>query len=127
MKLKVAAIERRNDIGANSLNDLDTARRVGAKAKDAGLEVRCVNALYPFNIWSDDLARRAESYQRPHEMTVAQSRLVIEATLSLSLAKNIQASQALLTISSQVSKTVLARLSPRRYCQIFSTGLSSGE
>jgi len=60
-KLGAAAIELRNDIGANSLNDLETARRVGARARDAGLEVRSVNALYPFNIWSDDLARRAET------------------------------------------------------------------
>jgi 2-keto-myo-inositol isomerase len=61
VKLGAAAIELRNDIGANSLNDVETARRVGGKARDAGLEVRSVNALYPFNIWSDDLARRAET------------------------------------------------------------------
>jgi len=39
-------------------------------------------------------------YRRPYALTVAQSRLVIEATLSLSLAKNIHASHALSTISS---------------------------
>ena len=60
VKLGAVAIELRNDIGANSLNDIETARRVGAKARDAGLEVRSVNALYPFNMWSDDLARRTE-------------------------------------------------------------------
>jgi len=61
VKLGAVAIELRNDIGANSLNDIETARRVGAKAREAGLEVRSINALYPFNIWSDDLARRAEA------------------------------------------------------------------
>ena len=61
VKLGAAAIELRNDIGANSLTDIETARRVGARAREAGLEVRSVNALYPFNIWSDDLARRAET------------------------------------------------------------------
>jgi len=39
VKLGAAAIELRNDIGANSLNDIETARRVGAKARDSGLEV----------------------------------------------------------------------------------------
>ena len=61
VKLGAAAIELRNDIGANSLNDIETARRVGDKAREAGLEVCSVNALYPFNMWSDDLARRAET------------------------------------------------------------------
>ena len=61
INLGADAIELRNDIGANSLADVETARRVGAKARDAGLEVRSVNALYPFNIWGGDLARRAEA------------------------------------------------------------------
>jgi len=52
------AIELRNDVGANSIKDVDTARRVGAKAKDHGLEVRSINALYPFNVWNDERARR---------------------------------------------------------------------
>lgn len=56
-----AAIELRNDIGANSLSDVVTARRVGAKAVDQGLEVRSVNALYPFNVWNDERARQTES------------------------------------------------------------------
>ena len=37
--LKAVAIELRNDVGANSLKDVETARRVGAKAADAGIEV----------------------------------------------------------------------------------------
>ena len=55
------AIELRNDVGANSIKDIDTARRVGAKAKDRGLEVRSINALYPFNVWSDERARQTEA------------------------------------------------------------------
>ena len=62
--LGAVAIELRNDIGANGLNDLDTARRVGAKAKAAGLEVRSINALYPFNVWSDERARQTEALAR---------------------------------------------------------------
>ena len=60
-KLGAAAIELRNDVGDNSLKDVETARRVGAKAKDAGLEVRSVNALYPFNVWNDERARQTEA------------------------------------------------------------------
>jgi len=55
------AIELRNDIGANSIGDVDTARRVGAKAVDRGLEVRSINALYPFNVWNDERAHQTES------------------------------------------------------------------
>ena len=55
------AIELRNDIGANSIRDVDTARRVGAKVVDRGLEVRSINALYPFNVWNDERARQTES------------------------------------------------------------------
>jgi 2-keto-myo-inositol isomerase len=58
------AIELRNDIGANSLNDVDAARRAGAMAADRGLEVRSLNALYPFNVWNDERARQAEALAR---------------------------------------------------------------
>jgi len=54
VKLGAVAIELRNDVGENSLKDVETARRVGAKASDAGLEVRSINALYPFNVWNED-------------------------------------------------------------------------
>ena len=61
VKLGAVAIELRNDVGDNSLKDVETARRVGAKAKDAGLEVRSVNALYPFNVWNDERARQTKT------------------------------------------------------------------
>jgi 2-keto-myo-inositol isomerase len=58
VEVGAVAIELRNDIGANSLSDIETARRVGAKAADRGLEIRSVNALYPFNVWNDERARQ---------------------------------------------------------------------
>jgi 2-keto-myo-inositol isomerase len=61
VRLGAVAIELRNDIGDNSLKDGETARRVGAKAVDSGLEVRSVNALYPFNVWNDERARQTEA------------------------------------------------------------------
>ena len=61
VKLGAVAIELRNDVGDNSLKDEETARRVGAKATDAGLEVASVNALYPFNVWNDERARQTEA------------------------------------------------------------------
>lgn len=61
VKLGAVAIGLRNDVGDNSLKDVGTARRVGAKAADAGLEIRSVNALYPFNVWSEERARQTEA------------------------------------------------------------------
>lgn len=61
VQVDAVAIELRNDVGANSIRDVDTARRVGAKAADRGLEIRSINALYPFNVWSDERARQTES------------------------------------------------------------------
>ena len=59
--LGAVAIELRNDVGDNSLKDIETARRVGAKAASAGLEVRSVNALYPFNVWNEERARQTDA------------------------------------------------------------------
>jgi 2-keto-myo-inositol isomerase len=61
VKLGAVAIELRNDVGDNSLDDVKTARQVGAKAANAGLEVRSLNALYPFNVWNEDRARQTET------------------------------------------------------------------
>jgi 2-keto-myo-inositol isomerase len=60
VKLGAIAIELRNDVGENSLKDVETARRVGARAADAGIEVRSINALYPFNVWNEERARQTE-------------------------------------------------------------------
>ncbi|RBP05748.1 2-keto-myo-inositol isomerase [Roseiarcus fermentans] len=59
--LGAVAIELRNDVGDMSLKDAATAARVGARARDAGLEVVSVNALYPFNVWNDERARQTEA------------------------------------------------------------------
>ena len=61
VEVGAVAIELRNDIGANSLTSVETARRVGAKAADRGIEIRSINALYPFNVWNDERARQIES------------------------------------------------------------------
>lgn len=53
------AIELRNDVGANSISDLATATQVGEKAKQLGIEVLSINALYPFNMWNDERAAQA--------------------------------------------------------------------
>jgi 2-keto-myo-inositol isomerase len=60
-KLGAVAIELRNNVGDNSLKDVETGRRVRAKAADAGIEVRSVNALYPFNVWNAGRARQTEA------------------------------------------------------------------
>ncbi len=60
-KSGAAAIELRNDIGAMSLKDAATARRVGTKAAEAGLEVVSVNALYPFNVWNEERGRQTDA------------------------------------------------------------------
>ena len=61
VKLGAVAIELRNDVGDNSLKSVETARRVGARAADAGLEVKSINALYPFNVWNEERARQTET------------------------------------------------------------------
>ncbi len=58
--LGIAAVELRNDVGDNSINDVTVAREVAAKAVDLGLEVRSVNALYPFNIWNGEREAHAQ-------------------------------------------------------------------
>jgi len=60
-ELGAAAIELRNDIGENSLSSIETAQRVGARAAKAGLEVKNINALYPFNVWNDERTRQTEA------------------------------------------------------------------
>ncbi|WP_313791142.1 TIM barrel protein [Oryzibacter oryziterrae] len=59
--LGASAVELRNDIGVNSVTDMAAAREIGAKARDLGLEIRTINALYPFNVWTPELAAKAVS------------------------------------------------------------------
>lgn len=53
-KLKAQTVEFRNDVGDNSLTDLDTALKAGQQAKELGIRVLSINALYPFNVWNDE-------------------------------------------------------------------------
>ena len=70
---------------------------------------------------------KANSYQQPLSLTegctVAQPIDLIVCGLSMSFR---HAWQAALTMSSAVSKTRLESQLARRYCRMFSTGLSSG-
>jgi 2-keto-myo-inositol isomerase len=61
VKSGAEAIELRNDIGEMSLKDAGTAGRVGKKAKEAGIKVASVNALYPFNVWNEERARQTDA------------------------------------------------------------------
>lgn len=56
-RLEITDIEIRNDLP----DDVGTvsARDLARMADDAGITILTINGLYPFNIWSDDLAERA--------------------------------------------------------------------
>jgi 2-keto-myo-inositol isomerase len=60
-QLRSETVEFRNDVGANSLTDLETARAAGAYAKELGITVLSINALYPFNVWNDERAQQARA------------------------------------------------------------------
>ncbi|MCM5705220.1 TIM barrel protein [Larsenimonas salina] len=59
--LGLDAIELRNDIGENSILTLEQARAAGDYARERGIRVLTINALYPFNIWNDERAEQAEA------------------------------------------------------------------
>lgn len=61
VKVGAVAVELRNDVGDNSLKDIDVARDIGTRAADLGLTIRSINALYPFNVWNDERARQTEA------------------------------------------------------------------
>ncbi|MCS2608147.1 TIM barrel protein [Halomonas dongshanensis] len=57
----VRAVELRNDVGANSIVDVASAQRAGALARQLGIDVLSLNALYPFNVWNAERAQQAET------------------------------------------------------------------
>ncbi|WP_428243121.1 TIM barrel protein [Gynuella sp.] len=59
-QLGINAIELRNDIQTNSITDLQQATEIGALAKENGIEILTINALYPFNIWNEEREAQAE-------------------------------------------------------------------
>lgn len=60
-KIGLDAVEFRNDIGVNSIDSLEKAKQAGVAAKNAGVEVLTINALYPFNIWEEALSDKANT------------------------------------------------------------------
>ncbi|KAB0675508.1 TIM barrel protein [Aureimonas leprariae] len=58
-RLGVSRIEIRNDIP--DVVGTVPAAAVRATASAAGVEILSINALYPFNVWSGDLPKRAEA------------------------------------------------------------------
>ncbi|MFC3282715.1 TIM barrel protein [Litchfieldella rifensis] len=59
-EMGLGAVELRNDVQANSITELGQARAAGKYAREFGIEVLSINALYPFNIWNDERATQAE-------------------------------------------------------------------
>ncbi|MBY6110589.1 TIM barrel protein [Halomonas sp. DP1Y21-3] len=59
-ELGIDAVELRNDVGDNSLATLEQAVAAGELARELGLSVLSVNALYPFNVWDKERAVQAE-------------------------------------------------------------------
>lgn len=76
VKVGAVAVELRNDVGDNSLKDIAVARDIGARAADLGLTIRSINALYPFNVWSDERARQAEALAKLAKASQAEGLVV---------------------------------------------------
>ncbi len=60
VQLGLDAIELRNDVNENSLVNVEQAKAVGVKAKSAGVRILTINAVYPFNVWDNELKEKAE-------------------------------------------------------------------
>lgn len=60
-EMGIEAVELRNDVGDNSISDIATAKRAGEQARELGIEVLSINALYPFNIWNAERQAQAET------------------------------------------------------------------
>ncbi|WP_324770481.1 TIM barrel protein [Pokkaliibacter plantistimulans] len=58
--LGVDAVELRNDVQENSVTELQRATAIGEYARARGIKVLSINALYPFNVWNDEMAVKAE-------------------------------------------------------------------
>lgn len=59
-EMEVGAVELRNDVGGNSIVDVASAKRSGELAREFGIEVLSLNALYPFNIWNTEREAQAD-------------------------------------------------------------------
>lgn len=58
-RLGCTEVEIRNDLKGAPIQDGTTAEAVRDAAKEAGVSLISINALYPFNVWSGDLPSRA--------------------------------------------------------------------
>lgn len=58
-RLGVSAIEIRNDLPGVELQDGTPASDIGAIARDHGLRIRSINALYPFDVFNAERAAQA--------------------------------------------------------------------
>ncbi|NDY92074.1 TIM barrel protein [Ideonella livida] len=58
-RLGISAIEIRNDLPGVELQDGTPASDIGAIARDHGLRIRSINALYPFDVFNAERAEQA--------------------------------------------------------------------
>jgi len=58
-ELGIGKVEIRNDLQGRSIADGIPASDVRVEADRAGLSIASINALYPFNVWSDERAGQA--------------------------------------------------------------------
>ncbi|GHC16854.1 iolI protein [Kushneria pakistanensis] len=58
--LGLDAVELRNDVQENSILTLEQAQAAGELARERGIRILSINALYPFNIWNEERAEQAE-------------------------------------------------------------------
>lgn len=59
--LGLDAVELRTDVQENSIVTLEQAQAAGELARERGLRILSINALYPFNIWNNERAEQAET------------------------------------------------------------------
>ena len=59
VRLGVSSVEIRNELPGVAIADGTPAAEVRDEAGRRGLTIASINALYPFNIWSEDRARQA--------------------------------------------------------------------
>ncbi len=60
-RLGVGAVEIRNDIAGAAIADGTAPRAVRAAAERAGIAILSINALYPFNVWTEERAEQARA------------------------------------------------------------------
>lgn len=63
-ELGCTEVEIRNDLSGAPIQNGTTAADVAKAAKDAGVQILTINALYPFNVWSPEMKTKAENLAR---------------------------------------------------------------